>query len=267
MTHVAPTSADGATTARDGLRSSRKPRYQQVAEQLSEEIGRGQFPVGRHLPSEAQLGERFKISRFTTREALRHLEEKGLIARRRGSGSLVRSSEPQVHFHQEVRSVDELLQYDQAGGFQLLHSDRLVTDSTLATWLQTRVGMEYVVLHGIRYQRRSQRPFCISDCYHRASWQGLPHGHERLEDAVRAMIQDNFLDRVGKVEQVMSAVALDAHSAEELKVAPGSAALRCLRRYYDRKGKLQLVAVSMHPSDMYSYVTHYERGDLPADGK
>ena len=248
--------------ARRGLRSSRKPRYLQVADELRDELKRGDHPVGGMLPSEAQLCERFAISRYTAREALRTLEEMGLVARRRGSGTQVRSAEPQVRYNQYVRSIDDLLQYTQATRFQLRHSDRLEADATIAGWLDVRAGTECVLLHGIRYQRRMLKPFCITDVYRRATMQGLPPGFARVEDAMRALIEGELFARVGLVEQILSAVALDAEQARELEVEPGTPALRTLRRYFDPKNRILLVAVTLHPGDVFSYVTRYERSDV-----
>lgn len=245
-----------------GMRSSRKPRYLVIADTLREEIRQGTHTVGRRLPSEAALCLRFKASRFTVREALRHLEEMGLLWRRRGASSTVRGAETQVHYDQHIRSVHDLTQYSQATGFQLLHTDRQHADPTIAGWLNARVGIEYVQLHGIRLQRRTQQPFCLTDVYRRASWQGLPHGFTQLEDAVRALLEEQFQQRIGKVEQSLSAVALTDEQARELRVEPGSPALRSLRRYFDAKGKLLVVVVAHHPGDLYSYFTRYERSDL-----
>src|SRR4029077_18250474 len=54
-------------------------------------------PSGR-LPSEAQLVDRFGVSRPTVARALRELQDRGLVERRVGSGSFVRSQAPaEVH--------------------------------------------------------------------------------------------------------------------------------------------------------------------------
>src|ERR1035441_3716066 len=49
------------------------PRYAAVAKALILEIERGRFPVGEKLPTEQEICERFGISRFTAREAIRRL--------------------------------------------------------------------------------------------------------------------------------------------------------------------------------------------------
>ena len=47
---------------------------------LMKEVGDGKFPIGSMLPTELELCERFDVSRYTIREALRRLEEIGLEA-------------------------------------------------------------------------------------------------------------------------------------------------------------------------------------------
>jgi DNA-binding GntR family transcriptional regulator len=246
--------ADDEHGHRPGLRSSRRPRYLKITDELREEIRIGRHAVGGRMPTEKALCRRFAASRFTVREALRQLEEHGVLG-----------TEPRVHYDQHIRSIDELLQYRQAGEFQLLHSDRLHADSTIAGWLNARVGIEYVQLHGIRYQRRTRRPFCLSDVYRRASWQGLPKGHVQLVDAVRALFEEQFQQRIARVEQTLSAITLGDEQAHELKVAVNTPALRSLRRYFDHKGKLVVVVAATHPGDLYSYVMRYERSDLALD--
>jgi DNA-binding FadR family transcriptional regulator len=66
--------------------------YQDVVEQIQEAIMDGTLKAGRLLPAERELKEQFGISRGTLREALRVLEQKGLIEIRTGvtGGSMVR---------------------------------------------------------------------------------------------------------------------------------------------------------------------------------
>lgn len=67
--------------------------FQEVVNQIEEAILTGRIETGQTLPSERELKAMFQISRGTLREALRVLEQKGLIEIRLGvgGGSVVRS--------------------------------------------------------------------------------------------------------------------------------------------------------------------------------
>jgi hypothetical protein len=64
------------------------PRYRELAEELREEILRGAYSA-ETFPTESDLCKRYSVSRFTVREALRTLQGEGLIARKRGSGTII----------------------------------------------------------------------------------------------------------------------------------------------------------------------------------
>ena len=66
-------------------------RYQEIARQLREEVASGRYGKEGRMPSEAQLVRRFGVSRPTVARALRVLADEGLVERRAGSGTFVRS--------------------------------------------------------------------------------------------------------------------------------------------------------------------------------
>lgn len=61
-----------------------KKSYEHVVEQIQDAIFDGQIKAGERLPSEMKLKETFNTSRGTIREALRVLEQKGLVSVRTG---------------------------------------------------------------------------------------------------------------------------------------------------------------------------------------
>ena len=67
--------------------------HENIAEQLRELITKGEFAPGKRLPSERKLAEVFSVSRHGVREALRKLEEQGLVFSRQGDGTYVRIQE------------------------------------------------------------------------------------------------------------------------------------------------------------------------------
>jgi GntR family transcriptional regulator len=58
---------------------------------LRDEIVRGALAAGTALPGELKLAESYGVSRVTVRRALEALEAEGLVARRAGSGTVVRA--------------------------------------------------------------------------------------------------------------------------------------------------------------------------------
>jgi len=68
-----------------------RPRLRSVSvqDELKQRIDRGELPAGSRLPSEPDLAAELQVSRATLREALRAMEDEGLLRRRQGSGTFV----------------------------------------------------------------------------------------------------------------------------------------------------------------------------------
>ncbi|RLV08137.1 GntR family transcriptional regulator [Streptomyces griseocarneus] len=77
--------------------------YQQVAAAIRDAILNNEFPPGAPLPSEAQLIERYQVSRPTVRNAIAALRSEGLIEVQHGKGSFVRAAvEPGLTLERNV---------------------------------------------------------------------------------------------------------------------------------------------------------------------
>jgi LacI family transcriptional regulator len=70
-----------------------KLKHSEISGHLEIQIAAGKYVDGARLPSEVQLVAQFGVSRPTVARALRDLEKKGLIERRAGSGTYVRSNQ------------------------------------------------------------------------------------------------------------------------------------------------------------------------------
>jgi len=77
-------------TAMPLTRHNMTPLYEQIADELRKEINRGSYEPSGLLPSEAELGTRFKVSRVTIRLAIGQLVEQGLVERQRGKGTFAK---------------------------------------------------------------------------------------------------------------------------------------------------------------------------------
>lgn len=63
------------------------PKYLNIVETLKKSLASGHYSRGARLPSEAELGRKFKVSRMTVVKAMNQLQREGLVTRRAGSGT------------------------------------------------------------------------------------------------------------------------------------------------------------------------------------
>lgn len=72
------------------LRRGDQHFYEQIRDQIAAAITTHNLPAGTKLPTEVELGERFKTSRMTIRVGIQELEAAGLVEPRHGVGVFVR---------------------------------------------------------------------------------------------------------------------------------------------------------------------------------
>lgn len=68
-------------------------KHEKISKALRAEIAGGRYDRSGKLPSEAQLVSKFGVSRPTVARALRDLQEEGIVERRAGSGTYIRSGD------------------------------------------------------------------------------------------------------------------------------------------------------------------------------
>lgn len=90
------------------VRDNATTLYRQIAATLRDEIAGGRFNPSGRLPSEAEIGTRFGVSRVTVRLALDELAGCGLIERRKGKGTYVAGKQVR-HELDTLRSFHESL--------------------------------------------------------------------------------------------------------------------------------------------------------------
>jgi len=97
----------------------RKSLSAMVAQHLQERIESGEYPIGQQLPSEHEMTREFGVGRSSIREAIRKLENNGLIRVQQGLGTFVLSNKPaqsplsqllQSGDDADIREVRELLE-------------------------------------------------------------------------------------------------------------------------------------------------------------
>ena len=78
-----------ASSAFGSLRVERQQLHEQIADSIEQVVAREQLAPGTQLPPERALADMLGVSRPTVREALRLLQERGLVRMRVGSGTFI----------------------------------------------------------------------------------------------------------------------------------------------------------------------------------
>jgi GntR family transcriptional regulator len=236
----------------DTAATSTAPRYMALAEALRSRIAQGDPDIGQLLPTEHTLCETYSVSRHTVREALRLLAEAGLIARRRGAGTVVVARETRQRFAQHLGGVDDLMQYARDAKLSPLSHGVAPLDPAVARALGVNVSGEFLHVHGVR-GRAGEPAIALTDMYIRADLAPRVQAFVELNGAVTEWIAQERGVPTARIEQSISAGALTDREATALRASPGEAALRTRRRYFDKGGRIIALSDSVHPAQRFTY--------------
>jgi DNA-binding GntR family transcriptional regulator len=232
---------------------STEHRYLQVARTLRKEIVDGVYPVGSQLPTEQQLCERFEVSRYTIREALRRLREDNLVASRPRAGTLVVARPATNSYAQDVVSIDDLLAFA-SGAKLMIDSNAMVTvDDELAERSGLQPGSEWLAVLGFRRADGEDAPVCKTEYYINRAFAAVGRLLQRHSGPIFPLIEDLFGVSIIEVHQEISAVPVGPELAAALKVDPGGAALQMRRTYRTSDGEIAQVTINTHPSSRYRH--------------
>lgn len=205
--------------------------YRKVADDIKAAIADGEHPPGTRLPSEAELAQRYGVSRGTVRQAFAALRADGVIASRRGArrvvmgGSRVQSFGELLSFSRWARAIGE----EPSGRVVCL--EHRPADATEAARLGLEPGAPVHYL--VRVRMLSGRPVMVERACYPGHVGELVEGLDLESDSITERMEELgvvFAD----AEHVIDAVPASGEDAELLGVAPGVPLLRERRLTTDR---------------------------------
>lgn len=249
--------------------ASDRPVYKQIADHLREAVARGRLREGDQLPSEARLMSHYGVARMTVRNALRLLQEEGLITAEHGRGVYVRARPPvrrlaSDRFAREHRKEGKaafIIESEQASAVPLVDMLK-VTEEPASGDIADRLCIDDeapVVMRSRRYSL-DDRPVEMAVSYIPADLaRGTPIAesnsgpggiYARLEE------QGHTLERF--TEEVTARMPTPEES-RMLALSPGVPVFRLVRTAYATDGRVVEVCDTVMAAD--AYLLAYE---LPA---
>ena len=133
-------------------RASYVPFYVQVHDALKEFIEHGDIKSGEQLPSEPELCRLFNVSRTVIRQALRGLENEGLIVRQKGRGTFV--AEPKIGeslFQELTGFYQDMVKKGRTPVSKVLKQEIIPATAKVATFLQLAPETPVIRIDRVRY--------------------------------------------------------------------------------------------------------------------
>ena len=114
--------------------------YEQIVAQIEKQILTGKLRYGDRLPTERELAAQFRVSRTVVREAVKALQEKGLVQSHPGRGTFITDGTARAVRH----SLGFMLRVGSSQGASDLAEAREILEPEIAALAATRATTEQV---------------------------------------------------------------------------------------------------------------------------
>lgn len=226
--------------------------HRRILEDVEGRIMSGEWPPGHRIPFEHELTAQYGCSRMTVNKALTELVKRGLIERRRKSGSFVtrphaQSAVLEIHdIEAEVRSLGLPYRYE-----RLARSERAARAAERKL-LDLAAGAKLVDLVAVHHA--GARPFCLEERL--ISLQAVPEaaaeGFEQVPPGQWLLSQVPW----SAAEHRIRAVSADRRVADLLRIPAGAACLVIERRTWSGGAYVTHVRLT-YPGESHELVAEF----------
>ncbi len=203
--------------------------YHQLQDYFRNLIEQKTLPSGSKLPSERDIGEQFKLTRVTVRQALQNLEAEGLIYRQNRKGWFV--TPPAVVYNPSSHLSFNLYVTEQ--GF-VPHTEKLMqqiepANAQIAQLMNIPINTPVLYLH--RRRCINQRPVLIEKMYiNPALIPGIED--EDLTQSLSQLLKNKFQREYRDMDLAFKATSLPSSATKDLGISAGQPGLHIERINY-----------------------------------
>jgi GntR family transcriptional regulator len=240
-------------------RYERKTLTQVAQQELRQAITGGTFRPGSQLPTEAELCEMLGVSRTVVREALRMLEDDGLVARRHGVGTFVRNHPILKNLNFNFGITEMIESAGRKSRTSHLAIQKENADREKAEQLRVPLGTPLVTVERVR--TADGRPVVYSlDTLRESLLQGAEFDPQLLlTESIYNLLQTSL----GKVIEYGMArlrpVAAPQHVAERLQLPPNALTLYIVQTDYTAGDEPLVYSCEYHLPDAFDFMV-WRRG-------
>ena len=232
--------------------------YQTIAQNITERISTGLYPVGSLVPREIDLAAEFAVSRATVREAMRLLATQNLVIRRKRAGTVVA--------HRKAPSSNGTVLYDPArSGTELMRNTRLVISTRSRRLLPDLLAEEvpgpaepWLYAAGVRAPLAGGATLCTTEVFLHPRLEKVAHLIGREPGLIHQLIARTCGERMRRVRTRIQPCRLTARQARLTSVAAGSLGTRVVRTIYNDAEELLEVVIGTYPASTFSFEVSFD---------
>jgi GntR family transcriptional regulator len=233
-------------------RRRKTPAYKELSAKLRSAIESDHFGDTGQMPTEAELGLRYGVSRHTVRQAFHELVSEGLVYRVPGRGTFVTGLARRGRYLRSVGTIEDLMSWP-GTGMEVIEPVEVVTNAEAAG----RLGLLTEEVATLLVRRLYEgSPFVVTRIYlsPEVGREMRAEGWPTETDSTVIGTLDRFIPRpIAGASQSITAEPLPEELARYIEYEPGACALHVERTYFDREGYPVEIAISFYNPNRYTY--------------
>jgi GntR family transcriptional regulator len=242
-----------------------EPLYAQIMHILEQEIRLGRLRAGDRLPTQQALAAHFGVSLAPLKQALRELEERGIVSTRQGRGTFVMDATPLSEELIDANRIpcfsSETLNSGRKPSSVVLIIEEIEARSVPRAAQELEMPPEGRLIHVERVRMADGKPLSLQNTYLPASRAGglLTRGLGP-EDALQQILEKEYGVVMVAGRQIISATSANQHDARQLGVRVGSPLLLVERTcYLGTREPMEFVVDRRLPE--FAYVVRLRRNE------
>ena len=242
------------------------PIYYNIFEELLSEIESGIISGKDKFPSESELCQRFSVSRGTVREALKLLEQNGVITRSQGKGTFITEKK----FEQDVTRLmgfsEVMNKYGKEATAKLLSLEVIPANDRISGKLGLLQGENVVAVKRLRYA--DSVPLIIERSYFVFSIFKPILAYDLENSSIFKLLYEHTPYRLGYATQNIEAVISRGDENLLFEIPEGSPLLLIKRLVHLIDGRPFEFSEDLYRSDKLKFVINtapYEKNEIEMD--
>ena len=210
---------------------SASPLYRQLMQRIRADIASGVYAVHSRIPSEAELGAAYQVSRVTVRKALAELTREGLLRRMQGNGTYVCAPRLKSNLTEITSFHQACLMMGCTAGTKVISAGMAIAEESIREKLGSDTDE---VVEIVRLRMADDVPVMLETNCFTMKYSALLR--ENLTGSLYHLLSQQGIEAASGVHEISLCYA-NAHQAKLLEVEVGTALLQLDQVIYDQHGQ------------------------------